>query len=83
MSLARAVLRTQRPLARCFSDKVVVNVEAKSLAIEQKEGPVTTLPGQAFVGDLRSTSGLCMGDDLITHTSKWMDVRVWMAGGVF
>ena len=35
MSLARAVLRTQRPLARCFSDKVVVNVEAKSLAIEQ------------------------------------------------
>lgn len=36
--------------------------------------PVTTLPGQAFVGDLRSTSGLGMGDGKTTHTSKWLTV---------
>ncbi|GBF97119.1 hypothetical protein Rsub_10130 [Raphidocelis subcapitata] len=34
--------------------------------------PTTTLPGQAFVGDLRSTSGLGLGDGKTTHTSKWL-----------
>jgi hypothetical protein len=37
--------------------------------------PITTLPGQAFVGDLRSTSGLGLGDGKTTHTSKWLTVR--------
>jgi hypothetical protein len=37
--------------------------------------PTTTLPGQAFVGDLRSTSGLGMGDGKTTHTDKWLTVR--------
>eukprot|EP00879_Flechtneria_rotunda_P003285 GHRR01003510.1.p1 GENE.GHRR01003510.1~~GHRR01003510.1.p1 ORF type:complete len:181 (+),score=70.33 GHRR01003510.1:193-735(+) len=34
--------------------------------------PTVTAPGQAFVGDLRSTSGLCMGDDIHNHTEKWL-----------
>lgn len=37
--------------------------------------PTTTLPGQAFVGDLRSTSGIGLGDGKTTHTSKWLTVR--------
>jgi hypothetical protein len=43
--------------------------------------PTTTLPGQAFVGDLRSTSGLGMGDGKTTHTSKWLTVRATPTGG--
>ena len=38
--------------------------------------PVTKLPGQAFVGDMRSTSGLGLGDGKATHTSKWLTVRL-------
>lgn len=38
--------------------------------------PTTTLPGQAFVGDLRSTSGLGVGDGKTTHTSKWLTAGV-------
>jgi hypothetical protein len=38
--------------------------------------PETTLPGQAFVGDLRSTSGLGLGDGKTSHTSKWLTVRL-------
>ena len=34
--------------------------------------PTTTTVGQAFVGDLRSTSGLGLGDGLKTHTDKWL-----------
>lgn len=34
----------------------------------------TTVAGQAFPGDLRSTSGLGFGDNLLDHTSKWMQV---------
>lgn len=33
----------------------------------------TTIPGQAFPGDLRSQSALGFGDNLLDHTSKWMD----------
>lgn len=35
---------------------------------------ITVEPGQAFPGDLRSTSGLGMGDGLTTHTEKWLQV---------
>jgi len=34
--------------------------------------PVTKYPGQAFVGDLRSTSGLGKGDGINNHTDKWL-----------
>lgn len=31
---------------------------------------------QAFEGDLRSTSGLGLGDGLYTHTAKWNEVQL-------
>ncbi len=37
--------------------------------------PLGPLPPQAFVGDLRSTSALCVGDGIETHTAKWLQVR--------
>ena len=42
---------------------------------KQRDIPVTKFPGQAFVGDLRSTSALGVGDGLTTHTSKWLQAR--------
>ena len=36
-----------------------------------QEEPVVTVPGQAFLGDYRSTSALCIGDNLSNHTAKW------------
>lgn len=41
---------------------------------ENLESTTVTQPGQAFVGDLRSTSGLGLGDGLTSHTAKWFDV---------
>ena len=35
---------------------------------------ITVFPGQAFLGDNRSSSGLGLGDGLVTHTSKWLQV---------
>lgn len=35
----------------------------------------TTLKGISFGGDLRSTSGLGLGDGLKSHTEKWLQVR--------
>lgn len=40
-----------------------------------KDLPITTRKGASFSGDLRSTSGLGMGDGLKTHTEKWLQVR--------
>ena len=37
---------------------------------------IKVTPGQAHLGDLRSTSGLGLGDGLLSHTSKWLQVRV-------
>ncbi|KAL4430965.1 hypothetical protein ABPG75_006221 [Micractinium tetrahymenae] len=37
-----------------------------------KDGITVTTPGQAFVGDLRSTSALCVGDGIDNHTAKWL-----------
>ena len=36
---------------------------------------ITVAPGQAHLGDLRSASGLGVGDGLLTHTSKWLQAR--------
>jgi hypothetical protein len=36
--------------------------------------PTTNSFGQAFGGDLRSTSGLGMGDGITNHTDKWLQV---------
>jgi hypothetical protein len=37
--------------------------------------PTTSGSGQAFANDLRSTSGLGLGDGCKTHTDKWLQVR--------
>lgn len=37
----------------------------------QTPGPHITVPGQAFGGDLRSSSALGTGDGLSNHTAKW------------
>ncbi len=37
-----------------------------------QEVPTVTEYGQAFIGDLRSTSGLGLGDGLTSHTAKWL-----------
>ena len=52
--------------------------------VAEENIPRTTLPGQAFVGDLRSTSGLGVGDGIKTHTGKWLqgETKVgWWWGG--
>ena len=36
--------------------------------------PTTNSFGQAFGGDLRSTSGLGLGDGIKNHTDKWLQV---------
>ncbi|KAI7836234.1 hypothetical protein COHA_009874 [Chlorella ohadii] len=36
------------------------------------DGITTTTHGQAFVGDLRSTSALEVGDNVFNHTKKWL-----------
>jgi hypothetical protein len=60
------------------SSSVVVKKDWSAIKIPEQvldAIPTTTLPGQAFVGDLRSTSGLGLGDGKTTHTSKWLTVR--------
>ena len=44
--------------------------------------PTTNSSGAAFPKDLRSTSGLGKGDNLSTHTSKWLSVSEarWVMG---
>lgn len=42
------------------------------VVVAQENIPRATLPGQAFLGDLRSTSALGTGDGIATHTGKWL-----------
>ncbi|PSC68241.1 NADH dehydrogenase [ubiquinone] iron-sulfur mitochondrial [Micractinium conductrix] len=59
--------------ARGAATKAVSKAGAPSPSTEVgKDDITTTLPGQAFVGDLRSTSALCVGDGITTHTAKWL-----------
>jgi len=37
----------------------------------KQDSPTIVLPGQAFVGDYRSTSALGVGDGIGNHTAKW------------
>lgn len=37
--------------------------------------PTTVKGGAAFEGDLKSVSGLGVGDGINTHTGKWMQVK--------
>eukprot|EP00878_Enallax_costatus_P003006 GHUV01003204.1.p1 GENE.GHUV01003204.1~~GHUV01003204.1.p1 ORF type:complete len:161 (+),score=45.35 GHUV01003204.1:187-669(+) len=56
------------------SDVQVLSKDWKAVKIPAQSAnpPVTTLPGQAYVGDLRSTSGLGLGDGIKNHTGKWL-----------
>ena len=76
--LGRALLcPTIETSAACES----VSVFARSKAEETAVTTTTTAPattnsqGAAFPNDLRSTSGIGKGDNLETHTSKWLSVR--------
>ena len=47
--------------------------KAKEVATTLKQdNPETVLPGQAFVGDLRATSALSVGDGISNHSAKWL-----------
>jgi hypothetical protein len=66
---------------KAAGDKAVVTaaeVEKGILVPEGAEFPIpTTIPGgQAFPNDMRSTSGLSIGDGIATHTGKWLQVRL-------
>ena len=54
-------------------DELVTEDNLKYVTIQQG--------AQAFEGDLRSTSGLGLGDGLYTHTAKWNEVTLTMLLG--
>lgn len=56
---------------------VVEKKDWKAVEIPAKtaEGLTSTnMPGASFLNDLRSTSGLGLGDGITTHTGKWLQV---------
>jgi hypothetical protein len=82
MALLQAALRrAASPLLRnasaCSSSGLSVRFESSD-AIAQRakenEGNTITVTGAAFPGDLRSTSGLGIGDGIEDHTGKWLQV---------
>jgi NADH dehydrogenase (ubiquinone) Fe-S protein 6 len=56
------------------SDVQILSKDWKAVKIpaQSSNPPVTTHPGQAYLGDLRSTSGLGLGDGIKSHTGKWL-----------
>jgi NADH dehydrogenase (ubiquinone) Fe-S protein 6 len=66
-TLARA-LATETALSRA---DLVEKAKEVATTLRQDE-PTTVLPGQAFVGDLRATSALCVGDGITNHSAKWL-----------
>lgn len=65
---AAVVTQLSRSLATKASSSEAATLRDENL-------PSTKLPGQAFVGDLRSTSALSVGDGITTHTAKWLQVQ--------
>jgi hypothetical protein len=56
---------------------ITTTVDWKAVKIPQEtldSAPTTNSFGQAFGGDLRSTSGLSVGDGIKNHTDKWLQV---------
>eukprot|EP00884_Botryococcus_braunii_P003479 jgi/Botrbrau1/13131/Bobra.0187s0086.1 len=73
--------------SRCFAtDLEVVKKEVRAEKDEQlpvgdiQTREITVEGGQAFYGDLRSTSGLGLGDGLTSHTAKWLQVGKFYDG---
>ena len=69
MVLARQCLRAARFLQ-------LRQKSTDAIAKTSVTDTITRQPGAAFEGDLRSTSGLGLGDGIETHTGKWMTVRI-------
>lgn len=62
---------------RNIADDALAKVVDKDLAAEAEKTGIPTITarvGQAFTGDLRSTSGVGLGDGLRSHTAKWLQV---------
>ncbi|MEW5303277.1 MAG: hypothetical protein WDW38_001598 [Sanguina aurantia] len=69
---------TKEVAASAAAIKTVSTVEKKDwkaveLPAKTVEGLTSTnMPGASFLNDLRSTSGLGLGDGIKTHTGKWL-----------
>jgi NADH dehydrogenase (ubiquinone) Fe-S protein 6 len=50
---------------------IVEKAKEVATTLSQDE-PTAVLPGQAFPGDLRSTSALSIGDGIKNHSAKWL-----------
>ena len=84
---------TRATPARCSgSSKEIVSKESKGQGAVQKQEysdenrTISVHPGQAFLGDNRSSSGLGLGDGLVSHTSKWLQAGcvtcTWLQQGL-
>lgn len=64
-------------VTRNMADDALAKLTDKELTKQAEETGIPTITvrvGQAFPGDLRSTSGLGLGDGLHSHTAKWLQV---------
>lgn len=79
LSTAGRLLRQQALLqasaAAGFATKAAPAALTVPKSTQDAVPTINVVPGQAFGGDLRSTSGLGVGDGIKTHTEKWLDVR--------
>jgi len=73
-TLARSSLQAGRYL-QLRHKTISASGSADAIAKTSNTDTITRQPGAAFPGDLRSTSGLGLGDEIESHTGKWMTVR--------
>ena len=71
--LARSSLQASRYL-QLRHKTISASGSADAIAKTSNTDTITRQPGAAFPGDLRSTSGLGLGDGIESHTGKWMTV---------
>ena len=86
-ALAQPALSQQ--IVRSFTQSAETGVlqQTNQKVVPKPSDNRTTIGGQAFPDDLRSESGLGLGDGLHDHTSKWKQVRFasafcWAASSV-
>ena len=75
LTLARSSLRAGRYLQLRHKSIASSQKSTDAIAETSNTDTITRQPGAAFPGDIRSTSGLGLGDGIETHTGKWMTVR--------
>ena len=73
-TLARSSLQAGRHL-QLRHKTISASGSTDAIAKTSNTDTITRQPGPAFPGDLRSTSGLGLGDGIESHTGKWMTVR--------